>query len=214
VAIASGHTPSRHPSKVVVYLIEQNALAAGYLFGILQKDTTLRLVSQEKKLPAEGAAHTPVSAVLVDAGTLRAPLEKYAQWLRSRFPNVPGLVLDEELPEERLARLLFLGIRGFILYRDVERQLSRAIHAVCGGRLWVPAQALEQSLASSDRATPDWRRDARCLSRREKSVIELVQQRLSNKEVSSRLGISESTVKFHLGHIYAKLGLRNRHEIP
>jgi len=51
------------------------------------------------------------------------------------------------------------------------------------------------------------------LTRREKHILDLVQRRLSNKEISSILGIGESTVKFHLGNIFLKLGVRDRQAI-
>jgi LuxR family maltose regulon positive regulatory protein len=48
---------------------------------------------------------------------------------------------------------------------------------------------------------------------RERRIIELVKRRLSNKEISAILGVSEGTVKFHLSNIFAKLGVRDRHHM-
>jgi DNA-binding NarL/FixJ family response regulator len=49
------------------------------------------------------------------------------------------------------------------------------------------------------------------LTARERLVVELLQQRLCNKEISARLSISQATVKFHLANIFNKLGLHDRH---
>ena len=46
---------------------------------------------------------------------------------------------------------------------------------------------------------------------RERRIIELVKRRLSNKEISAILNVSEGTIKFHLSNIFAKLGVRDRH---
>jgi ATP/maltotriose-dependent transcriptional regulator MalT len=50
------------------------------------------------------------------------------------------------------------------------------------------------------------------LSRREREILQLVADGLSNKEISGKLFISDVTVKVHLRHIYEKLGVRNRME--
>jgi DNA-binding NarL/FixJ family response regulator len=49
------------------------------------------------------------------------------------------------------------------------------------------------------------------LTPRERLVVELLQQRLCNKEISARLNVSEATVKFHLENVFNKLGVHDRH---
>jgi DNA-binding NarL/FixJ family response regulator len=56
------------------------------------------------------------------------------------------------------------------------------------------------------------RQERRCLSRREREVLELVAQGLANKEIAAALFISEATAKVHIRHILEKLGVRTRTE--
>jgi DNA-binding CsgD family transcriptional regulator len=55
---------------------------------------------------------------------------------------------------------------------------------------------------------------ARALSRTELRIAELVAQRRSNPEVAAYLGLSPKTVEWHLSHVYRKLGVRGRGELP
>ncbi len=65
-------------------------------------------------------------------------------------------------------------------------------------------------ISASSFALAERSKRAAVVTVREQEVLEFVARRLSNKDVSARLGISESTVKFHLTHIYAKLGVTDR----
>jgi DNA-binding NarL/FixJ family response regulator len=150
---------------------------------------------------------------LLDAATLPTALSKYLRALRLRFPRAPTLVLDAPQPREELCRLLLLGIQGFLAYSEVEEQLLPAVHAVADGRLWVAPIVLEEFARFSAQLSRARAMKGVPLTRKQKRILDLVQRRLSNKEIASILNISESTVKFHLGNIFLKLGVRDRQTI-
>jgi len=193
-----------------VCVIEHNPLAAAHLHRLLDGNSSLELLSYEEAVNHRRGRRTPAPIFILDRPTLPSALSKYLRTLRVNFPDARTIVIDEPLPSEELCRLLFLGIQGFLAYQDVEPHLASAIEAVAEGHLWVDAEVLEQYVRFAAQVTRARERRGLALTGREKRILELVQRRLSNKEISSILDISESTVKFHIGNAFAKLGVSDR----
>lgn len=88
--------------------------------------------------------------------------------------------------------------------------LFRAVRAVASGQAWYDPTTAAGMLSSTSRdsSNPGGRRVL--FSERELQVAALIAEGMSNKEISSSLAISEPTVKKHVGHVLAKLGLQDR----
>lgn len=99
------------------------------------------------------------------------------------------------------------------LRRDAEPdQLFRAVRTVAQGNAWYEPRTAAALLKKALRT--DSKKDGtRDLSARELDVAGLISDGRSNKEIGRALGISEPTVKKHVGHILAKLGLQDRLQI-
>ncbi len=195
-------------TKPLVYLVAPHPLAAEYLRVALRNKSRLRVVSQEELLlDAANGRQDPV--FLLDKGSLPSPIAKFLGGLRLRLRYMKIIVLDRDCPAEEQFRLLALGIRGVVAYKDVARKLAAAITEVATGGLWVQREILTQYVAQTMR---DWRpcELPGTLTEREHQVLQLVQRKFSNKEIGAALLVSESTVKFHLANIYGKLGVRSR----
>jgi len=91
------------------------------------------------------------------------------------------------------------GADGVVFDGDVERSLAAAVRAVAAGLTVVPATR------GREVAPPT-------LSAREKQILRLVIDGLSNKEIAAQLYVAESTVKCHLSAVFQKLGVRSRAE--
>ena len=202
-----GHTP------LPVCLVEYNPLAARYLHRLLDGDAAFQLLSHSEVFEARRRSKLPVAVFLLDRATLPSPLSKFLRFLRVRFPEARILVLDHPQPPPELFRLLFLGIQGFLSYPEVEEALAPALRAVADGRLWVAPEVLAQFRRYTSALSDPKAARGEALSRQERRIIALVQRRLSNKEISSILGIGETTVKSHLSNIFAKLGVSDRRSV-
>lgn len=106
-----------------------------------------------------------------------------------------------------LARIVLrAGARGYIHAGMEPAQIVRALEVVAEGQIAAPRQLLEY-LVFNDRPI-----DLDGLSSRQKEVLELVCEGLSNAQIGERLFLSESTVKQHLRAAYKALGVSNRTE--
>lgn len=193
-----------------VCVVEYNPLAAAQLHRLLTANGNLQLIPYEDIRNHRHGRRTPPPIFILDRPTLPVALSRYLRTLRVSFPDARTIILDQPRPSEELCRLLFLGIQGFLPYEEVETRLASAIHAVAEGHLWVAEEVLEQYVRYANQMTRARARRGVALTRRERRILELIQRRLSNKEISSILEISEGTVKFHVGNIFAKLGVSDR----
>ena len=204
---------SRGEKKLRVCVIDYNPLAACVLRRTLENDGAIELISDDVIVGRRTAASVRVPVFVLDKGTLPTPISKCLRYLRCKFPEPRTVIVDYKRSDEELVQLIFLGIHSCVSYSQVENTLKSAIQAVSKGHVWIPQNVLEQYVARSTRLSRFHLNGSSSLTRRERGIIEFVQRRHSNKEISSMLGISESTVKFHLSNIFDKLGVRDRHSV-
>jgi len=124
------------------------------------------------------------------------------------------IAITHEMTEATASPLLGLGVKGILTYEDARRQIVPAIAAVGRGGVWVPRRILSAFLDGM--IAPGQARQVPrgpSLSRREKEVLETVVESLSNKEIASRLNISERTVKFHVSNLLAKFSVQRRADL-
>ena len=105
------------------------------------------------------------------------------------------------------------GASGFLLKDVSPHMLQEAIRTVHAGNSVLSPENLDNLLTGDIRMTPALPEEYDSLTEREREVLLLVGQGLSNKEIGQTLYASESTVKTHVGQILRKLNLRNRTQI-
>jgi NarL family two-component system response regulator LiaR len=130
------------------------------------------------------------------------------QAIRERYPQVQVIALTSFKERDLVQRALQAGATGYLL-KDVQAdELAEAIRAVYAGRpVLAPeaTQVLIQAIAPPPKLGQD-------LTEREREVLALLVEGLSNNEVAERLIISISTAKYHVSSILSKLGAANRAE--
>lgn len=110
------------------------------------------------------------------------------------------------------ARALDQGARAYSHVFATPEQLQEVVAVLAHGGLWLGADLMRSVLNVAGHAgSPEAAvRLLQALSPREQAVAALVAEGLSNKVVADRLGITERTVKAHLGSVFEKLGVRDR----
>lgn len=130
--------------------------------------------------------------------------------LRARPSSPKVLVLTAYTDGESLRAALDAGADGLALKTESPQQTLAAIRQVADGRLVFPQAASRWLRGRAGGAQEGALADA--LTPREQDVWELVAAGLSNQAIAQRLRLSENTVKYHLQHLFAKLGVKNRTE--
>jgi len=128
--------------------------------------------------------------------------------LRERLPKTRVIVLTSFLDDDKLLPALRAGAAGYLLKNAQPQELARAVRLADAGEALldpVVAARLVESLATSEEDRPLDR-----LTPREREVLELIGRGFPNKRIAQRLDVSEKTVKTHVGHVLAKLGVNDR----
>ncbi|MCZ7527683.1 MAG: response regulator transcription factor [Acidimicrobiia bacterium] len=112
---------------------------------------------------------------------------------------------------DELASLLALGTDGLVVRNLAPEELALAVERVLKGER-VVAPALLSALVGSMGPTSPGEAEDLALTVREREVLALLAEGRSNREIASALYVTLATVKTHLAHVYAKLGVKNRNE--
>ena len=135
--------------------------------------------------------------------------------LRERGDGARVIVLTSFLDDDRLMAALRAGAAGYLL-KDVEpADLARAVRSACSEQAMIDPTVAARLLRTLSDGAADIPPGARGrvggdLTRREREVLELVAMGRSNKRIARELGVAEKTVKTHVGHVLAKLGVTDR----
>ena len=155
------------------------------------------------------------SVYVVEAHTHRQVTEAYVGAILARYPKARLVVISEKLNEVNSFPLLRQGAKGLLKYSEVSTYLPRTLAEVAAGGFWVPRALLSTFVDSTleearrPRAAPAGVR----MSKREQEVLELLMLNLSNKEIGSKLHMSERTAKFHVSNLLAKYGVQRRADL-
>ena len=129
--------------------------------------------------------------------------------LRQNAARSRVIVLTSFLDDERLLPAIQAGAAGYLLKNAEPAEIARAIRAAHTGETIIDpivASRLVSAIADGS-GSPS---TIHALTNREREVLELIAQGRTNKRIAFELGISEKTVKTHVGHLLAKLGVTDR----
>jgi len=193
-----------------VLVVDDHAVVREGLRTFLQLQEGIEVVAEaaDGREAVRTAAELRPDVILMDLVMPRLDGVAAMRELRRRLPSSRVIVLTSFAEDDRLLPAIQAGAAGYLL-KDVEpRELARAIRAAHAGEaLLDPAVAarLVDAIAQPPGESPPDR-----LTARERQVLALIGRGLSNKLIARELGISEKTVKTHVGHVLAKLGVSDR----
>ena len=168
-------------------------------------------IHPSKFLEADAAPLPPCDVFLMDASGPRHMMEVLVANVRESQPQVPIVVVMDVIQEADALPLLRQGVKGLLTYDDGPKQLGTAVRSVAGGGLWITRDIIARFLDCMVNR-PAVKGISR-LTKREREILELLRENLSNKEIGSRLNISLDTVKFHISNLLQKFGVQRRTDL-
>jgi two-component system, NarL family, response regulator LiaR len=193
-----------------VLLVDDHAVVREGLRTYLELHDDLRVVGEA----ADGAAAVRVAlelrpdVILMDLVMPGLDGVGAMRELRRELPGCRVIVLTSFTDDSKLLPAIQAGAAGYLLKNVQPAELHRAIRAAHVGEALldpsvaarlVEAIAQPAGMPAPERLTP-----------REREVLALIGRGLSNKRIARELGVAEKTVKTHVGHVLAKLGVTDR----
>lgn len=207
---------------VPVIILEDEPIIQNRLRRILTElgyeNETLHFVSNLKEA-FEKIEEIPVSLALVDLGLPDGNGVEFIEKLRERDSNASILVISAWSTQSSLFSAIKAGATGYVLKERDDSEVLLAIRSILRGGApidpfiareilsQIAVQENTQGKSEQQGALPA---DMEALTNREKEILDLVAQGLSNREISEQLFVSRYTVESHIKHIYRKLSVSKR----
>jgi len=202
---------------ISVALIEDNRLVREGIAALLNQHPDLKVVAGNSNGDTALLRKVNPQVVLLDLGLRNGDSLRIAQQVRRDFPESKVIVMDLLPVHEDIVEFVHVGVSGFIMKDATLDDLVTTIRSVAEGAHVLPPQMTGSlfSQIARDAVTkgrPDVLESVR-MTPREREVINLIAEGLSNKEIASTLHIATHTVKSHVRNIMEKLTLHTRLQI-
>jgi DNA-binding NarL/FixJ family response regulator len=154
-----------------------------------------------------------VSAALEESATLGFDLTRQVS---ASYPQTRVVLLMDTSSRSAVVEAFRCGAQGVFSRTESSKTLAKCISNVHQGQVWATHEELRYLLDAFRDSEPMKLVDSRgeaLLSKREQDVVRCVAEGLSNREIASRLKLTEHTVKNYLFRIFDKLGVSSRVEV-
>jgi two-component system nitrate/nitrite response regulator NarL len=203
-------------STITVAIIEDNRLVREALSAMLERLTDMRVVASDTADSATLAAAHP-DVLLLDVGLRDQDSLRVAAALLRDMPEAGIIVMDLMPVNEEIVEFVNAGVSGFVLKDASFDEFVETIRTVAAGGKVLPPRMTESLFAqiakeAGSRGGELVLEEVR-MTPREREVIDLIGEGLSNKEIAQRLNIATHTVKSHVRNVMEKLALHTRLQI-
>jgi len=209
VSAKTSGDPAREP--IGVFVLDDHEIVRCGVRGLLETEPDIRVIGEAG---TASAALASIAALRPDVAVLDVRLPdgdgvSFCREVRSRLPGVACLMFTAFSDDQTLLDSIQAGAAGYVLKEADGSELVGAVRAAACGQSLLHPRAASRLMARL--------RDASCqpgplasLTPHERSVLELIGEGLSNREIGARLFLAEKTVKNYVSTMFRKLGLEQR----
>jgi DNA-binding NarL/FixJ family response regulator len=202
--------------RIVVFLLAENCLLREALVRVLRKKDDIVVAGAIPFSPSalEKVSTASPDVILFDSASIALTGPRLISRMRQAGENRKTVMVGMEDDEATFLRAVGEGVVGYVLKDASAAEIVRVIRAVATGEAVCPPRfslSLFQCAArdvSFSLESPQKTKFG--LTRREQQLVGLIRLGLSNKEIGSRLNLSEQTVKNHIHRILRKVGANDR----
>jgi two-component system, NarL family, response regulator DevR len=194
-----------------IFLVDDHEIVRRGIAELLDREPDLEVVGE-----AGDATHAlaRIAATLPDVAVLDVRLPdgdgiELCREVRSRHPEVGCLILTAYDDDEATISAVLAGASGYVLKNVSGTRLVEDIRAVAAGRSLLHPAATRQVAERAESGDQDDPRFG-SLQLRERQVLALIAEGLTNRQIGERLGLAEKTVKNYVSGLLRKLGMERR----
>ena len=206
--------------RIKVLAVESSRMNSQLLAEALAQDSGLDVLGIEPKRTSILAAvvRQRPQVILISTGLEGSSTQGFdlAREISATCPATRVVLLMDTSHPAAVVEAFRCGAYGIFSRTESSKSLAKCIHSVHQGQVWANSAELRyvlEALRASEPMHPVESGAAASLSKREKDVVCCVAEGLSNREIASRLGLTEHTVKNYLFRIFDKLEVSSRVEV-
>jgi DNA-binding NarL/FixJ family response regulator len=208
-------TVPHRPIRILV--ADPDTLFRAALSALLATEPGMEVVGEA----ADGATtlelleFTPADALLLEPVMRRDDAGGLLRQLHATGDLARTIVLTGSEDPDPLVEALQLGARGIVMKRSTSTQLLEAIEAVVQNRIWLDERFIQfasEKLGHTRFRSAAWWQWCR-LTPRQREIVALILQGLSNREIAHTLSLASGTISVQLHHVYLKLAISSRRDL-
>jgi two-component system, NarL family, response regulator DevR len=194
-----------------VFLVDDHEMVRRGVADLLDEEKDLTVIGQASSV-SEALARVPAlspDVVVLDVRLPDGSGVELCRELRSRLPEVSCLMLTSYTDEQAMINAILAGAGGYVIKDIKGMELVSAIRTVGAGRSLLDNRAAA-ALMSRLRDGVEKSGPAAGLTEQERTLLDLIGEGLTNRQISERMFLSEKTVKNYVSRLLAKLGMERR----
>lgn len=197
---------------VSVFLVDDHEVVRRGLIDLLGADPDLDVVGEAGSV-AEAMARIPAAKPDVAVLDVRLPDGNGIELCRdllSRLPELRCLILTSYTSDEAMLDAILAGASGYVVKDIKGMELARAVKDVGAGRSLLDNRAAAALMAKLRGAATEEQDPLSGLTDQERTLLSLLSEGLTNKQIADRMFLAEKTVKNYVSRLLAKLGMQRR----
>lgn len=202
-------------NKLKILLVDDHQILREVISVMLKNESGYEIVAEASSVEeAEQVMEThPIDIVILDIGMPNRNGLQLIETAKRKYPDVIFLILSMHLEEEYVFKAVELGVKGY-LHKDASSQeLLMALKQLSEGESYFSQKVVKIIMEGARYRRHSNGKKPKDLTKREKEIIRLVIEGMSNAEIAEQLGISVRTVENHRFNMLRKIGARNTPEL-